>query len=75
MMKHTISRFATYVWLPKKDKLNSFNLDNVYIIKGFPIWKDATVALKKHNSSKCHRDSVDVVIKLPNLTLSSYQTC
>ena len=59
---------TTYVWLPTKGKLNSLNLDKVFIIKGFSNWKDASVAFKKH-SFKCMRDSVDVhiVIKLQKL--------
>ena len=46
----------------KDGKLNSNNLYKAFIINGFSNWKDASVAFKKHDSSKCHRDSVDVVI-------------
>ena len=66
-MKLMILHFASYVWLPIKGKLNRFNLDKVFVIKGFSNWKDASAAFKKH-SSKCMRDSVDVVIKLPKAT-------
>ena len=37
-------------------------------MNGFSNWKDASVAFKKHDSSKCHRDSVDVVITLLKTT-------
>ena len=39
-------------------KLNSSNLEKVFILNGFSNWKDAIVAFKKHDSSRCHRDSV-----------------
>lgn len=49
-------------------KLNSANLDKAFILNGFYNWKDASVSFKKHDSSKCHRDSVDKVITLPKST-------
>ena len=39
-------------------KLNSSNLDKAFILNGFSNWKDASVAFKNHDHSKCHRDSV-----------------
>ena len=36
-------------------KLNSNNLDKAFIINRFSNWKDASVAFKRHDSSKCNR--------------------
>ena len=36
--------------------------------KGFSNWKDATIVLKKHASSACHCEAVEVVITLPATT-------
>ena len=36
--------------------------------KGFSNWKDATVVLKKHATSACHSEAVEVVITLPATT-------
>ena len=49
-----------HVWLIayRDGKLNSSNLDKAFILNGFSNWKDASVAFKKHDSSRCHRDSV-----------------
>ena len=67
MMKQMTSRFAMCAWLSilKDGHLNSNTLDKVFIINGFSNWKDASVAFKKHDSPKCHRDSVDKVTTLP----------
>ena len=70
MMKKMTSRFAMYAWLPilKDGHLNTNTLDKAFIINGFSNWKDASMAFKKHDSSKPHRDSVDKVITLPKTT-------
>ena len=67
MMKQMTSRFAMCAWLSilKDGHLNSNTLDKVFIINGFSNWKDASVAFKKHDSSKRHRDSADKVTTLP----------
>lgn len=46
-------------------KLRSLNVDKAYIINGFSNWKDACVSLRKHESSKCHQESVLKVETLP----------
>ena len=48
----------------KDGKLNNHTLDKAFIINGFSNWKDASVSFKKHDSSKCHRESVDIVLIL-----------
>ena len=52
----------------KDGHLNSNTLNKAFLINGFSNWKNASVAFKKHDSSKCHRDSVDKVITLPKTT-------
>ena len=52
----------------KDGKLNNHTLDKAFIINGFYNWKDASVSFKKHDSSKCHRESVDIVLTLPRTT-------
>ena len=41
-------------------KLRSLNLDKAFIINGFSNWKDACVHVyvRKHESSKCHQETV-----------------
>ena len=48
-------------------KLNNHTLDKAFIINGFSNRKDASVSFKIHDSSKCHDDSVDIVLTLPRL--------
>ena len=48
----------------KEGKLNNHTLDKALIINGFSYWKDASVSFKKHDSSKCYRESVDIVLTL-----------
>ena len=36
--------------------------------KGYCNWKDATESFRKHESSKCHRDSVQVMGIIPATT-------
>ena len=40
--------------------------DPSFITKGFSYWKDATIALKKHASSNCHKETVDSLIVMPS---------
>ena len=54
-MKQITSRIVMYAWLLT---MNSSNLDKAFILIGFSNWKDASVAFKRHDSSKCHHDSV-----------------
>ena len=46
-------------------KTNSRCLDSAFISRGYSNWKDALVAFKKHEESKCHRDSVQVITLIP----------
>ena len=43
-------------------------MQNLQIFKGFSNWKDATVSLKKHEQSSCHREAVEVMVSLPATT-------
>ena len=46
----------TFCMVANKDgKLNSYNLDKAFFINGFSNKEHASVAFKKHDSSKCHR--------------------
>ncbi|XP_045167705.1 zinc finger MYM-type protein 1-like [Mercenaria mercenaria] len=49
-------------------KLSSSNLDKAFNINGFSNWKDASVSLKKHESSGCHHESVEKLVTLPEVT-------
>ena len=37
--------------------------------RGFSNWKDATMAVKKHEESSCHREAIEVIITLPATTV------
>ena len=41
-----------------------FNVD-FQVCRGYSNWKDATMAFKSHESSACHHEAVEVVIRLP----------
>ena len=40
--------------------------DPSFLQRGFSYWKDATIAFKKHESSACHKEAVEVSIVLPS---------
>ena len=63
-----IQRFATCVKLLqcKTSKLlASTKKDPAFITKGFVYWKEATTAFQKHQSSKCHQEATEALIRLP----------
>ena len=46
-------------------KMTAKRADPSFTQKGFAYWKDATIAFKKHASSDCHKEAVEVSIVLP----------
>ena len=38
------------------------------VTRGFSNWKDATLCFKRHETSACHRQAVEIVITLPKTT-------
>ena len=38
-------------------------------IKGFSTWKEATVAFKYHESSSCHKETMQTIVELPKACL------
>ena len=46
-------------------KMAAKRADLSYTQKGFTYWKDATIAFKKHASSDCHKEAVEVSTVLP----------
>jgi len=42
--------------------------DAAFIYKGFQNWKDGTVSLPRHESSDCHKESVQSMIVHPRTT-------
>ena len=50
----------------QEGKLKATNKDVAFIIKGFTNWKDATDCFHRHEQSKCHSESLELMVKLPN---------
>ena len=48
------------------NKMDVKRADPSFIQIGFSYWKDATIAFKKHESSQCHKEAVQVSIVLPS---------
>ena len=46
-------------------KMTAKRADPSFTQRGFAYWKDATIAFKKHASSDCHKEAVEVSIVLP----------
>ena len=46
-------------------RMTAKRVDPSFVQKGFSYWKDATIAFKKHESSECHKEAVQVMISLP----------
>ena len=46
-------------------RMTAKRADPSFVQKGFSYWKDATIAFKKHESSECHKEAVQVMISLP----------
>ena len=40
--------------------------DTAFICKGFCNWKDATLGIKNHESSACHKSAMEVMVVLPS---------
>ena len=49
-------------------KMKVSNVEPAFVSKGFSNWKDTTMAFKKHESSACHHEAVDVLITIPVTT-------
>ena len=47
-------------------KPKATNKDVAFITKGFTNWKDATDCFCRHEQSKCHLESLELMGKLPN---------
>ena len=52
----------------EKKFLSSKKREAAFISKGYTYWKEATTALKKHQTSDCHREAVEILIVLPQCT-------
>ena len=46
-------------------KMTAKRADPSFTQRGFAYWKDATIAFKRHESSECHKEAVEVLIVLP----------
>ena len=74
MMKTLDAAFChTCAVAQKEGKLRSSNKEiassSFFLRKGYCNWKDATESFSKHDeSSKCHRDSVQVMVIIPATT-------
>ena len=49
-------------------RLKTSHKDATFIYKGFQNWKDGTVSLSRHESSDCHKESVQSMIVRPRTT-------
>ena len=45
--------------------------DKAFISAGFSNWKDAEVAFRNHEQTKCHKEAVQTVVVLPR----GYENC
>ena len=50
----------------QEDKLKANNKDVAFITKRFTNWKDAIDCFRHHEQSKCHLESLEIMVKLPN---------
>ena len=50
----------------QEGKLKATNKDVAFIAKGFYNWKDATDCFRRHEQSKCHLESLELMVKLPS---------
>ena len=58
----------TCVLAYKQNKLRSLCADPAFISRGYQNWKDATAAFRTHETSACHKESVQKIITLPATT-------
>jgi len=67
MMRLLIHHFVTIVWKAVQEgKLKATNKDLAFITRGFSNWKDATDCFCRHERSKCHLESLELMVKLPS---------
>ena len=63
------SRDVVFCYLCKQasqqNKLKATCVDAAFISRGYCNWKDAINAFKKHEESKCHKDSVQTITIMP----------
>ena len=52
----------------RENKLTRGTIDPSFISRGFSNWKDASVKLKAHECSNCHKEAVQKVLTLPRTT-------
>ena len=52
----------------EKKFLSSIKREPAFISKGYTYWKEATIAFKKHQSSDCHREAVEMLLVLSQCT-------
>ena len=50
----------------QEGKLRATNKDLAFITKGFTNWKDATDCFHRHEKSKCHLESFELMVELPS---------
>ena len=46
--------------------MKATNKDVAFITKGFTNWKDATDCFRRHEQSKCHLESIELMVTLPH---------
>ena len=52
----------------EKKFLSSKKREPAFIFKGYTYWKEDTTAFKKHQTSDCHCEAVEVLLVLPQCT-------
>jgi hypothetical protein len=52
-------------------RMSEKHADQAFITRGYHNWKDAVVAFRKHEESKCHKEATDVMLTIP----SQHQDC
>ena len=50
----------------KQKRMSGKHADQAFITRGYHNWKDAVVALKKHEESICLKESTDVMLTIPS---------
>ena len=50
----------------KQKKVSGMCSDQTFVTRGYCNWKDAVMAFKKHEESKCHKESTDVMLIIPS---------
>ena len=52
----------------EKKFLSSKKREPAFISKGYTYWKEVTTAFKKHKTSDCHHEAVEILLVLPQYT-------